>query len=150
MPAGRFSRPTRFRRRRSNQGYRGFHRRPEKPLWHSAHTGEGICRLHRAQKPAAGDAAGIHKVRDEGTEQIAHVTLENRGKALVFFVRLKATEGQGGEEILPVIRQDNYFSLLPGERREITARYSIPSRPGKVVIEVEGWNVARAFSGPNS
>jgi exo-1,4-beta-D-glucosaminidase len=90
------------------------------------------------------------KFETRGREQFAHVTLENPGKALAFFVRLKATEGQGGDEILPVIWQDNYFSLLPGERREITARYALPSRPGKVVIEVEGWNVARAFSGPRS
>ncbi len=32
-------------------------------------------------------------------------------------------KGKGGEEILPVVWQDNYISLLPGEKREITATY---------------------------
>ena len=51
------------------------------------------------------------------------MTLENPSKSLAFFVRLKVNKGKGGDEILPVIWQDNYVSLLPGEKREITATY---------------------------
>ena len=38
-------------------------------------------------------------------------------------MRLKVNKGKGGDEILPVIWQDNYISLLPGEKREVTASY---------------------------
>jgi exo-1,4-beta-D-glucosaminidase len=56
-------------------------------------------------------------------ESVTHVTVENPGKTLAFFVRLKIDKGKGGEEILPVVWEDNYISLLPGEKREITATY---------------------------
>jgi len=56
-------------------------------------------------------------------DSITHVTVENHGKTIAFFVRLKLEKGKGGGEILPVVWQDNYVSLLPGEKREITARY---------------------------
>jgi len=78
----------------------------------------------------------------KGDSEITHVTIENPGKALAFFVRLKATNGKGGEELLPVVWQDNYISLLPGEKREITATYRASEiGTAKPVIEVSGWNV---------
>ncbi|HZE27406.1 MAG TPA: glycoside hydrolase family 2 protein [Terriglobales bacterium] len=78
----------------------------------------------------------------KGEETVTHVTLENPTKTLAFFVRLKVNRGAGGEEILPVIWQDNYISLLPGEKREITATYR-SSRLGtaRAAVEVSGWNV---------
>jgi len=80
----------------------------------------------------------------KGEESQTHVTLENPSKALAFFVRLKVTKGaqQGGEEILPVIWQDNYISLLPGEKREITASYRTSELgSARPEVEVSGWNV---------
>ncbi|MGC2195795.1 MAG: glycoside hydrolase family 2 protein [Terriglobales bacterium] len=78
----------------------------------------------------------------EADESITHVTVENPGKTLAFFVRLKVNRGKGGDEILPVIWEDNYFSLLPGERREITASYrSAALGSAKPSVEVSGWNV---------
>jgi exo-1,4-beta-D-glucosaminidase len=57
-------------------------------------------------------------------------------------VRLKLDKGAKGEEILPVVWEDNYFSLLPGEKREVTARYrSSDAGTAKSVVEVSGWNV---------
>jgi exo-1,4-beta-D-glucosaminidase len=70
------------------------------------------------------------------------VTIENPSKSLAFFVRLKLSKGAGGEEVLPVIWQDNYVSLLPGEKRELTATYRTAALgAAKAVIEVSGWNV---------
>ena len=47
-----------------------------------------------------------------------------------------------GDEILPVIWEDNYISLLPGERREITATYrAIELGASKPAVKVSGWNV---------
>ena len=57
-------------------------------------------------------------------------------------MRLKVDKGKGGEEILPVVWQDNYISLLPGEKREITATYrASESGHGEAGVEVSGWNV---------
>lgn len=74
--------------------------------------------------------------------EVTHVTLENPSKGLAFFVRLKVNKGKGGEEILPVLWEDNYVSLLPGEKREITATYrSSELGAAKPYVEVSGWNV---------
>jgi exo-1,4-beta-D-glucosaminidase len=54
-------------------------------------------------------------------------------------VRLKLNKGT--EEILPVLWQDNYISLLPGEKREITATYRAAELgAAKPTVEVKGWN----------
>ena len=75
-------------------------------------------------------------------EEVTHVTLENPSKSLAFFIRLKVDKGPKGEEILPVIWQDNYISLLPGEKREVTATYRASQLgESKPAVEVSGWNV---------
>ena len=77
-----------------------------------------------------------------GEDAVTRVTVENPSKTLAFFVRLKLDKGKGGEEILPVVWLDNYISLLPGEKREITATYRAGSLgAAKPEVEVSGWNV---------
>ena len=46
--------------------------------------------------------------------------------------------------MLPVLWEDNYFALLPGETRQVTATYN-PSDLGraKAVVEAEAWNTRR-------
>ena len=78
----------------------------------------------------------------KGEDSITHVTIENPSKSLAFFVRLKVDKGPKGEEILPVVWQDNYISLLPGEKREISATYRASELgTAKATVEVSGWNV---------
>jgi len=78
----------------------------------------------------------------KGEESITHVTIENPSKSLAFFVRLKVDKGTQGEEVLPVVWEDNYISLMPGEKREVTATYRT-SELGtlKPVVEISGQNV---------
>ncbi len=74
-------------------------------------------------------------------QETTRVTVENPSKSLAFFVHLKVNQGSG-EEILPVLWEDNYFSLLPGEKRELSASYDADQLQGaKPVIELQGWNV---------
>jgi exo-1,4-beta-D-glucosaminidase len=83
-----------------------------------------------------------HRTEKKGEESVTHVTLENPSKSLAFFVRLKVTKGGEDEEILPVVWQDNYISLLPGEKREVTATYRTNELgTAKATVEVSGWNV---------
>jgi exo-1,4-beta-D-glucosaminidase len=77
-----------------------------------------------------------------GDVAITQVTLENPSKNLAFFVRLKVDKGPKGDEILPVVWEDNYISLLPGEKRAVTASYRASELgASKAVVEVSGWNV---------
>ena len=82
------------------------------------------------------------RTEHKGEEAVTHVTLTNPSKSLAFFVRLKVDKGSHRDEILPVIWQDNYISLLPGEKREVTATYRASELgASKPVVEVSGWNV---------
>ncbi|HEV2401303.1 MAG TPA: beta galactosidase jelly roll domain-containing protein [Candidatus Sulfotelmatobacter sp.] len=78
----------------------------------------------------------------KGEDSITHVMIQNPSKNLAFFIRLKVDKGPKGEEILPVVWEDNYISLLPGEKREITASYRTSELgAAKPVVEISGWNV---------
>jgi exo-1,4-beta-D-glucosaminidase len=74
-------------------------------------------------------------------ERVTYVTLQNPSKSLAFFIHLKVNDNKG-EEILPVIWEDNYFSLLPGEKREVSATYAELPNNSKPSVEVGGWNVS--------
>jgi exo-1,4-beta-D-glucosaminidase len=78
----------------------------------------------------------------KGEHSITRVTITNPSKSLAFFVRLKVDKGVHGEEILPVVWEDNYICLLPGEKREVSATYRTEELgTAKPVVEVSGWNV---------
>jgi exo-1,4-beta-D-glucosaminidase len=75
----------------------------------------------------------------------ARVTLENPSKALAFLVHLAVRKGAGGEEVLPVLWEDNYVTLLPGETRQLAANYAAKDLGGAApVVTIDGWNVAEA------
>ncbi|MBS1853996.1 MAG: glycosyl hydrolase family 2 [Acidobacteria bacterium] len=70
------------------------------------------------------------------------VTVTNPSRALAFGVRLKVVRDSDREEVLPVLWEDNYFALLPGQTRAITATYAAKDLGrAKPAVEVEGWNV---------
>jgi exo-1,4-beta-D-glucosaminidase len=77
-----------------------------------------------------------------GEISVTHVTLQNPGNTLAFFIKLRIVKEAGGDEVLPILWQDNYISLLPGERRELTATYRTSDLgAAKPTVEVTGWNL---------
>jgi exo-1,4-beta-D-glucosaminidase len=70
------------------------------------------------------------------------VDLRNASSHLAFQVHLAIRPKGGDSEILPVFWDDNYIELMPGESREITARYLSPQAlKGAPELIVSGWNV---------
>ena len=75
------------------------------------------------------------------------VTVTNTTHNLALAVNCRLKDKATGREIIPVLYGDNYFALLPGETREITADYQ-----GKGLteedfnVEVDGWNVRRTVN----
>ncbi len=77
---------------------------------------------------------------------LVRVKLQNPSDHLAFQVRLGIRRQNEEMEILPVLWQDNYFELLPGESREITAQFLAPDAlaagaGGSVELDVTGWNI---------
>jgi exo-1,4-beta-D-glucosaminidase len=77
-------------------------------------------------------------------EHEARVRVANTSAVIALLVRLKLTKGDGGDEVLPIRWDDNYFMLLPGETREIAARW-MPADLGdaKPMVTVDCFNNAR-------
>ena len=112
-----------------------------KSNWYMTPTASYADYTALAQMPKVKLSVSSNNSRD-GKVAETRVTLENPSKTLAFFVRLKVNKGDGGDEILPVVWQDNYISLLPGEKREITATYAASSLgASEPKVEVSGWNV---------
>ncbi|HMD37916.1 MAG TPA: glycoside hydrolase family 2 protein [Candidatus Acidoferrum sp.] len=83
------------------------------------------------------------KVSNAGADTTAHITLENTGSGLAFLVRLRILKGKDGAEVLPVFWDDNYISLLPGEKREITVKVRKTDLGGAAPVSaIDGFNVA--------
>jgi exo-1,4-beta-D-glucosaminidase len=91
--------------------------------------------------PKIGIKATAHLHLTKDGESI-RVRLKNTSAALAFQVRLAVEAGKPREEILPVLWEDNYVSLLPGEERTVEARFpgqrSIGSHP---MLRITGWNI---------
>jgi len=114
-----------------------------KSTWYTTPTDSYADYTALAQLPKVKlNVANRSERKGNSEEEVSRVTVENPSKTVAFFVRLKIAKGKGGEEILPVVWQDNYISLLPGEKREITATYRTSSLgAAKPELEVSGWNV---------
>jgi exo-1,4-beta-D-glucosaminidase len=113
----------------------------EKSNWYTTPTSSYADYTALSQLPKVKLKVADH-TEHKGEEAITHITLENPSKTLAFFVRLKVNQGKAGDEILPVIWQDNYLSLLPGEKREVTAIYRTREMgAAQPTVEVSGWNV---------
>jgi hypothetical protein len=60
-------------------------------------------------------------------------------------VHLRLTKGKDGDDLVPIFWDDNYFSLLPGEEKNVRASYDLADTDGKSpILELDGYNIAPA------
>jgi exo-1,4-beta-D-glucosaminidase len=79
----------------------------------------------------------------QGNKTGVRVTVRNPSGSIAFMVHLRLSKGKGGADVTPIFWSDNYFSLLPGEQREVSATYDTADLDHKAaVLEVDGYNVA--------
>lgn len=76
---------------------------------------------------------------------VVHLTVKNSSDHLAFQVRFGVRKKGQDAEILPVFWDDNYIELMPGESREISARY-LPTSDLSDPLELTlaGWNIEPA------
>ncbi|ABF40361.1 glycoside hydrolase family 2, sugar binding protein [Candidatus Koribacter versatilis Ellin345] len=73
---------------------------------------------------------------------VVRVGLQNASTSLAFMTHLAIAKGKGGDDIAPILWSDNYVSMLPKEKRELTATFDAKELDGKTpVLEVDGWNI---------
>jgi len=85
-----------------------------------------------------------YTVKQQGEENVAQVTVNNPTEHLAFAVHLAVRQGKGGPEVAPTYWDDNYFSILPGQRKKVKALFATEDLAGKEpIVTVEGWNVAK-------
>ncbi len=83
------------------------------------------------------------RAENRDAESLVHVSIQNPGKSLAFQVHLRLTRGSNGDDVTPVFWDDNYFELMPGEARLVTATVKTRDLQGaQPVVSVEGWNVS--------
>jgi P pilus assembly chaperone PapD len=83
------------------------------------------------------------KITNGQTELVATIT--NPGNAPALTIRL-GIQNTNGERLLPVFYSDNYFSLLPGEKKQIRLSYDAGLDGKEVSLFTEGWNVDRKYN----
>ncbi len=89
----------------------------------------------------------IVKVEDKMTVKkgeentVFEVALENKSDKIAFFINSNIIDSKTGEIIIPIIWSDNYISLLPHEKRVLTARIKNHLLEGKdTKLTVNGYN----------
>jgi exo-1,4-beta-D-glucosaminidase len=81
-------------------------------------------------------------IKKEGNKYMVSVTIENPGKDLAFAVNPKILKKISMDPVLPVFWDDNYISLLPGEKRTLNVEFDSKNLGGEEpVLKVDGWNV---------
>ena len=86
------------------------------------------------------------RIEVRGDESVVHVHVANPTDQLAFFIQLTVTKGSQGDEVLPIFWEDNYFSLLPGESRDVKATLATEDLGNTTpVVEVGGWNIVTDY-----
>ncbi|RXZ84010.1 hypothetical protein EBB07_02605 [Paenibacillaceae bacterium] len=84
---------------------------------------------------------GTPDVVTKGQDQSVTYTVRNNGDTIAYAVFAKIKKGDSGELVAPVTMEDNYFMLLPGEERTLTATYKLADLGNaSVALEVNAYN----------
>lgn len=91
--------------------------------------------------PAADLSVTAHRLINGSEAQIA-VTIKNPSRVVALMTHLQLRNAKTGQRVLPVYYDDNYFSLVPGESRELMIRAPRTSVGEEgLQLAVDGWNV---------
>ena len=97
--------------------------------------------------PKAAVHAALRQEAASEHDAVFQVTLENTGKSVAFLTRLRLVRGKSHTEILPVFWADNYISLLPSEKREVSVHLRKSDLVGaQPELLVDGWNLESTTS----
>jgi exo-1,4-beta-D-glucosaminidase len=108
------------------------------PYYTAVKSYEDLTMLNRLPKVRLEVSASARHL-PEGEEVV--VTVRNPSGTLAFQVHLSLVGAGTGEELLPVLWEDNFLELMPGESRTVVARYDSVADAGPLKLEAGGWNI---------
>ena len=80
-------------------------------------------------------------VEENGRATITAIVSNPKNAPVAFAVRVKPVRTSDGERILPVFMNDNYFTLMPGEKRTVTMEFDAALlEGGSYRLDVEPYN----------
>ena len=85
--------------------------------------------------------AGNVRRRVSGEWTVLALDLENSGDSPAMMLRVMALDRKSGGLVLPVLYSDNYFFLMPGERKTVEVRLRKEDIAGEAELAVSGFNV---------
>ncbi|NSW95025.1 MAG: hypothetical protein HPY62_10015 [Bacteroidales bacterium] len=95
-----------------------------------------------ADLPQTNIRINVSPVQQKDGKSRITLTIENTGQSLAFGLNPKILRLTTKEPVLPVYWDDNYFSLIPGEKRVINVDSDTKNLKGdKVLLKIEGWNI---------
>jgi exo-1,4-beta-D-glucosaminidase len=110
--------------------------------WLSANGDEKADFTDLDKLPKTEVSVSASAIKKDGNKYTVSVAIENPGKDLAFAVNPKILKKTSMEPVLPVFWDDNYISLLPGEKRTINVNFDSKDLGGEEpVLKVDGWNV---------
>lgn len=71
----------------------------------------------------------------------AHITIKNPSNVVAIGLKLNLRDSKTGERLLPAFFSDGYFTLFPGEEKNIEMEYLNNSIDRPFYVSVEGYNV---------
>jgi exo-1,4-beta-D-glucosaminidase len=81
--------------------------------------------------------------QDMGETGTIHLRLKNTSNSVAFMVHPRLTKGPDGDDLVPIFWDDNYFSLLPGEEKTVSASFAVADLAGsKPSLTLDGYNIA--------
>ncbi|MCF0173410.1 MAG: glycoside hydrolase family 2 [Bacteroidales bacterium] len=116
--------------------------------WRSTDKYEGKETLTGPTSSGFEDVALLPKVSlkskyrsyEENGRHFINVEVANTGRSLAFFVQLQLLD-ESAKPVRPSFYSDNFFSLLPGERKSIVIETALEDMPSAATFVVGGWNV---------
>ncbi len=87
----------------------------------------------------------VSSVKLENGKYTAMVELENPSASLAFSINPRIIKGDSKDLVLPVFWDDNYFSLLPKEKRSLKVEFDAKNLDGATpILSLAGWNIKPA------
>lgn len=82
-----------------------------------------------------------HKTRSDNGRYYVDITVKNVSRSIAFFNQLQLLDARMSP-IRPSFYTDNFFSLMPGEKKTVTIETSEALTDQGVVLKLKGWNIS--------